>query len=127
MGGLADKIFASIEPKTPEAYCAVIQGMAKHYQVLFLQCKQKFFSRRSIDTPQLWYFINFHFQAERAHALSQEAIEKGIPLSTEVFNSLLACVGFLREGTALRAEALKGLLTQMGEQVRIISWLFSTS
>ncbi|KAL0839744.1 hypothetical protein ABMA28_016385 [Loxostege sticticalis] len=86
LGGLADKIFASIEPKTPEAYCAVIQGMAKHYQ------------------------------AERAHALSQEAIEKGIPLSTEVFNSLLACVGFLREGTALRAEALKGLLTQMGEQ-----------
>ncbi|XP_028163775.1 protein PTCD3 homolog, mitochondrial [Ostrinia furnacalis] len=85
LGGLADKIFASIEPKTPEAYCAIIQGMAKHYQ------------------------------AERAHILSQEAIEKGIPLSTSVFNTLLSSVGFLKEGTALRAEALKSLLTQMAE------------
>lgn len=33
LGGLADSIFTSMEPKTPEAYCAIIQGMAKYYQV----------------------------------------------------------------------------------------------
>ncbi|KAI5641169.1 pentacotripeptide-repeat region of PRORP domain-containing protein [Phthorimaea operculella] len=86
LGGLADKIFASLDPKTPEAYCAIIQGMAKYYQ------------------------------AERAHALAEEAREKGIPLSTEVYNSLLGCVGFLKEGTALRIDAMKGLLQQMNEQ-----------
>ncbi|XP_053600276.1 small ribosomal subunit protein mS39 [Plodia interpunctella] len=86
IGGLADKIFESLDPKTPEAYCAIIQGMAKYYQ------------------------------AERAHMLSQEAIEKGIPLSSSVYNSLLGCVGFLKEGTQLRIDALKSLLQQMNEQ-----------
>ncbi|XP_075972245.1 small ribosomal subunit protein mS39 [Anticarsia gemmatalis] len=86
LGGLADNIFTSMEPKTPEAYCAIIQGMAKYYQ------------------------------AERAHSLTLEAIEKGIPLSTSVYNSLISCVGYLREGTALRIEALKTLLNQMNEQ-----------
>ncbi|CAG9792120.1 unnamed protein product [Diatraea saccharalis] len=85
LGGLADKIFASLEQKTPEAYCTVIQGMAKHYQ------------------------------AERAYMLCQEAIEHGIPLSTSVFNTLLGCIGFLKEGTALRIETLKQLLAQMEE------------
>lgn len=33
LGGLADKIFTSMDPKTPEAYCSLIQGMAKYYQV----------------------------------------------------------------------------------------------
>nr|XP_049696838.1 protein PTCD3 homolog, mitochondrial [Helicoverpa armigera] len=86
VGGLADQIFESMDPKKPEAYCAMIQGMAKY------------------------------FQAERAHALTQEAIEKGIPLSTAVFNALLGCVGFLREGTTLRIEALRSILVQMNEQ-----------
>ncbi|XP_072941693.1 small ribosomal subunit protein mS39 [Epargyreus clarus] len=86
LGGLADKIFTSMEPKTPEAYCAIIQGMAKYYQ------------------------------AERAHLLSQEAIEKGIPLSTSVYNALLGCIGFLKEGTLLRITALKALLGEMHEQ-----------
>ncbi|CAK1551948.1 unnamed protein product [Leptosia nina] len=86
LGGLADKIFSAMDPKTPEAYCTVIQGMAKYYQ------------------------------AERAHALAQEAMEKGIPLSTSVYNALLSCVGFLKEGTTLRIEALKALLSQMNEQ-----------
>ncbi|CAH2062952.1 unnamed protein product, partial [Iphiclides podalirius] len=86
LGGLADKIFTSMEPKTPEAYCAMIQGMAKYYQ------------------------------AERAHALANEALDNGIPLSTNAFNSLLTCVGFLKEGTVLRIEAMKSLLTQMNEQ-----------
>ncbi|XP_061706379.1 small ribosomal subunit protein mS39-like isoform X2 [Cydia pomonella] len=86
LGGLADKIFTSMEPKSPEAYCAIIQGMAKYYQ------------------------------AERAHMLYQEALEKGIPLSTDVFNSLLSCIGFLKEGAALRMDALKDLLRQMAEQ-----------
>ncbi|XP_064073297.1 small ribosomal subunit protein mS39 [Vanessa tameamea] len=86
LGGLADKIFTSMEPKTPEAYCAIIQGMAKY------------------------------FQAERAYALTQEAKEKGIPLSTSVYNSLLGCIGFLKEGVSLRIEALKGLLVEMDEQ-----------
>ncbi|XP_026327030.1 protein PTCD3 homolog, mitochondrial [Hyposmocoma kahamanoa] len=86
LGGLADQIFNSLEPKTPEVYCAVIQGMAKYYQ------------------------------AERAHALAQEALEKGITLSTNVYNALLGCVGFLREGTALRIDALKSLLNEMNEQ-----------
>lgn len=31
--GLAEKIFNSIEPKTAEAYCALICGMAKYGQV----------------------------------------------------------------------------------------------
>ncbi|XP_049865455.1 protein PTCD3 homolog, mitochondrial [Pectinophora gossypiella] len=86
LGGLADKIFSSMEPKTPETYCAIIQGMAKY------------------------------FQAERAHMLAEEAKEKGIPLSTGVYNSLLGCIGFLKEGTALRIDALKGLLLEMNEQ-----------
>ncbi|KAG6450726.1 protein PTCD3 homolog, mitochondrial [Manduca sexta] len=86
LGGLADKIFTAMEPKTSEAYCTIIQGMAKYYQ------------------------------AERAHELAQEALEKGIPLSTSVYNALIGCVGFLREGTTLRMEALKSLLTQMNEQ-----------
>ncbi|XP_041972653.1 protein PTCD3 homolog, mitochondrial-like [Aricia agestis] len=86
LGGLADKIFEAMDPKTPEAYCAIIQGMAKYYQ------------------------------AERAHVLAKEAIEKGIPLSTSVYNSLLGCVGFLKEGTVLRIEALKSLLGEMNQQ-----------
>lgn len=86
VGSLADTIFTSMEPKTPEAYCAIIQGLAKYYQ------------------------------AERAHLLAQEAIEKGIPLSTNVYNSLLGCIGFLREGVVLRIEALKDLLMKMNEQ-----------
>ena len=51
--------------------------------------------------------------------LTQEAIEKGIPLSTNVYNSLIACVGYLREGTALRVEALRSLLGEMHQQVRM--------
>ncbi|XP_028038026.1 protein PTCD3 homolog, mitochondrial [Bombyx mandarina] len=86
LGSLADTIFTSMEPKSPEAYCAIIQGMAKYYQ------------------------------AERAYELSQEAIEKGIPLSTGVYNALLGCIGFLREGATLRIEALKSTLMQMKEQ-----------
>ncbi|KAJ0179470.1 hypothetical protein K1T71_005182 [Dendrolimus kikuchii] len=86
LGSLADTIFTSMQPKTSEAYCAIIQGMAKYYQ------------------------------AERAHMLAQEAIEQGIQLSTSVYNSLLACVGFLREGVVLRIEALKELLMKMNEQ-----------
>ncbi|KAJ8727118.1 hypothetical protein PYW08_015515 [Mythimna loreyi] len=86
IGGLADQIFESMDPKTPEAYCAMIQGMAKYYQ------------------------------AERAHMLTTEAKEKGIPLSTGVYNSLIGCVGFLREGTALRIETLRSLLAEMHEQ-----------
>ncbi|KAM3968051.1 small ribosomal subunit protein mS39 [Aphomia sociella] len=86
LGGLADKIFESLEPKTSEAYCCIIQGMAKYYQ------------------------------AERAYMLIQEAKENGIQLSTCVYNSLLGCIGFLKEGTALRTETLKSLLTEMQEQ-----------
>ena len=33
LGGLADKLFTSMDPKTPEAYCAIIKGMAKFFQV----------------------------------------------------------------------------------------------
>lgn len=50
--------------------------------------------------------------------MCQEAREKGIPLSTSVYNALIGCVGFLREGTALRIDALKSLLVEMEEQVR---------
>lgn len=64
------------------------------------------------------------FQAERAHMLAQEALEKGIPLSTEVYNSLLGCIGFLKEGTALRTEALRALLVEMDEQVGCKHYLF---
>ncbi|XP_032512042.2 small ribosomal subunit protein mS39 [Danaus plexippus] len=86
LGGLADKIFTSMDPKTPEAYCSLIQGMAKYYQ------------------------------AERAYALSREALENNIPLSTDVYNSLLVCIGFLKEGVTLRVEALLELLNEMNQQ-----------
>lgn len=86
LGGLADQIFESMDPKTPEAYCAMIQGMAKYYQ------------------------------AERAHNMAQEAISKGISLSTSVYNALISCIGFLKEGTALRIEGLKTILGQMNAQ-----------
>ena len=67
-----------------------------------------------------FYLFLILFQAERAHALAQEAKENGVPLSTSVYNALLSCVGFLKEGAALRIEALKGLLAEMNEQVKIL-------
>lgn len=48
--------------------------------------------------------------------LAQEATENGIPLSTDVYNALLGCIGFLKEGTGLRIDALKATLAQMDEQ-----------
>lgn len=86
LGGLSEQIFNSLEPKTPDAYCSIIQGMAKYYQ------------------------------AERAHQLEQEASEKGITLSTSTYNMILASIGFLYEGTALRVEQLESKLRHMVDQ-----------
>uniref|UniRef100_A0A131Y211 Small ribosomal subunit protein mS39 n=1 Tax=Ixodes ricinus TaxID=34613 RepID=A0A131Y211_IXORI len=67
-GGLAEQVFDSLENKDSRAYAAVIQGMAKHFQV------------------------------DKAYELFKEMQSKGLTPSIEVYNGLLSLVPFLREG-----------------------------
>ncbi|XP_013778914.1 protein PTCD3 homolog, mitochondrial-like [Limulus polyphemus] len=67
--GLAEQLFASMEKKDSQAYCALLQGRAKYFDV------------------------------ERAYDLYQKMQEKQIPANTETYNSLLTLVPFLREGS----------------------------
>lgn len=55
-----------------EAYCALIQGRAKFYQV------------------------------EKAWQLYQEVLGKGLTVDVETYNSLIKIANFLRESTELR-------------------------
>lgn len=64
--------------------------------------------------------MNLILQAERAHQLAQEAIENGIQLPTSVYNSLIMCIGFLCEGTALRLEKFDSMLVEMVDRVSAI-------
>uniref|UniRef100_A0A1A9V273 Small ribosomal subunit protein mS39 n=1 Tax=Glossina austeni TaxID=7395 RepID=A0A1A9V273_GLOAU len=82
-GDLAEQLFHEIEPKTEKAYAALIRGMAKY------------------------------FQAERAYALLQEALEKQFSVDTTTFNSVLSVVNFLKDTADLRWELCKDLLHQM--------------
>ncbi|CAG2066590.1 unnamed protein product, partial [Timema podura] len=70
--GVAETVFRSIEPSTSAAYCALLQGMTRHYQV------------------------------DRAWQLFEEMNHKGIPLTTEAYNSLIRVTSYLREGVEQR-------------------------
>lgn len=83
---LAEQIFHEIEDKKPEHYCAVIRGMAKYFQV------------------------------EKAWALYQETVAKGILLDTNTFNSLLQIASFLKESYEMRWDLVCEVLTTMKNQ-----------
>lgn len=85
-GELAEKLYAAIEPKTPQSYAALIRGMAK-----YLQC-------------------------ERAYALLQEANEKRIQLDTNTYNAIIQIVSFIKDTAELRWQMCTSLLNQMAEQ-----------
>lgn len=85
-GDLAEQIFNEIEPKTVNTYAAIIRGMAKYYQ------------------------------ADRAYALFQEAMEKQFQLDTATYNSIISNVNFLKENVDQRWELCKDLLQQMKQQ-----------
>lgn len=84
-GDLAEQLFNEIEPKTPQAYAAIIRGMAKYGQ------------------------------AERAYALFQDATEKQIELDTRTFNSMITLAGLLKETADQRWEYCQELLQQMNQ------------
>ncbi|XP_076332444.1 small ribosomal subunit protein mS39 [Tachypleus tridentatus] len=65
--GLAEQLFASMEKKDSRAYCALLKGRAKYFDVA------------------------------KAYDLYKKMQEKQIPANTETYNSLLALVPFLRE------------------------------
>ncbi|XP_034478061.1 protein PTCD3 homolog, mitochondrial [Drosophila innubila] len=85
-GDLAEKLYAAIEPKTPQSYAALIRGMAK-----YLQC-------------------------ERAFALLQEANEKQLQLDTNTYNSIIQIISYLKETADQRWQLCNDLLRQMAEQ-----------
>ncbi|KAM8712933.1 hypothetical protein ACLKA7_013290 [Drosophila subpalustris] len=85
-GDLAEKLYAAIEPKTPQSYAALIRGMAK-----YLQC-------------------------ERAYALLQEASERQIQLDTNTYNSIIQIISYLKETADQRWQLCNDLLRQMAEQ-----------
>ncbi|XP_034104058.1 protein PTCD3 homolog, mitochondrial [Drosophila albomicans] len=85
-GDLAEKLYAALEPKTPQPYAALIRGMAK-----YLQC-------------------------ERAYALLQEANEKRIQLDTNTYNSIIQIISFLKETADQRWQLCNDLMQQMAEQ-----------
>ncbi|XP_064473194.1 small ribosomal subunit protein mS39-like [Ornithodoros turicata] len=79
-GGLAEEIFNSMENKDSRAYSALVQGMAKYFQV------------------------------DRAYATFKEMQEKGLKPSLEAYNGLLSLVPFLKEGYEQRWSLTKELL-----------------
>nr|CAD7201210.1 unnamed protein product [Timema douglasi] len=84
--GVAETVFRSIEPSTSAAYCALLQGMTRHYQV------------------------------DRAWQLFEEMNHKGIPLTTEAYNSLIRVTSYLREGMEQRWRLVEELLVAMAKQ-----------
>ncbi|XP_037790424.1 LOW QUALITY PROTEIN: protein PTCD3 homolog, mitochondrial-like [Penaeus monodon] len=83
--GLAEELFKSLSHQGSPAYCALIRGMTRYYQV------------------------------DRAWQLYQETLEKGVPLDTETYNSLIRVASFMREGSDLRWKLVKEILTAMAE------------
>lgn len=69
--------------KTPEAYCAIIQGMAKYHQV------------------------------DRAMQLYEEAQKNNIQLNTNTYNSLIAVANAVKESFDMRWSLVTELLTQI--------------
>ncbi|CAN7988894.1 unnamed protein product, partial [Ixodes hexagonus] len=102
-GGLAEQVFDSMESKDNRAYAALIQGMAKHFQV------------------------------DKAYELFKEMQSKGLTPPIEVYNGLLSLVPFLREGYDnrwdLANELMRGIendglrpdITTMNNVLEIIS------
>ncbi|EEZ97978.1 small ribosomal subunit protein mS39 [Tribolium castaneum] len=82
-GDFAEQLFMNLPNKTPEAYCAIIQGMAKYYQV------------------------------DRAVQLFEEAQQNNIPLNTNTYNSLISAVNIMKESFDLRWSLVAQFLNQM--------------
>ncbi|XP_063930693.1 small ribosomal subunit protein mS39 [Zophobas morio] len=82
-GDLAEQIFTKMTPKTPESYCAIIQGMSKYRQM------------------------------DRAVQLFEEAQKSNIPLNTNTYNSLIQSVNMIKENFDMRWSLLADFLTQM--------------
>ena len=69
----------------------------------------------------VYYKILFYIvQTEKAFALYEEALTKGITLDVETFNSLLAIVNFLRENPESRLQLVKVILFEQFMLVRVI-------
>ncbi|ODN00431.1 Protein PTCD3, mitochondrial [Orchesella cincta] len=81
--GLAETVFQEMKEPDVKAYCALIRGRAKFYQV------------------------------EKAWQLYQEVLGKSLTVDVETYNSLLKIVNFLREATDLRWQMVVELLTDM--------------
>lgn len=86
-GDLAEQLFAEIEPKSVQSYCAIIRGMCKFYQV------------------------------ERGWALFQEAIEKDLPIDVNTYNSVIQVANFLKESGELRWELVQDILRIMATRM----------
>lgn len=84
--GLAEQLFIQLTPKDSFAYCTMISGMCKFYQV------------------------------ERAFALYQEAIEHSIKIDANTFNAILQVVHFIKESGDLRWELAQELLQTMAQK-----------
>ncbi|XP_040168078.1 protein PTCD3 homolog, mitochondrial [Anopheles arabiensis] len=83
---LAEELFHGLESKRSEHYCAMIRGMSRFFQV------------------------------EKAWALYQETVEKGIELDTNTFNSLLHIASFLKESYDKRWDLVCEVMTTMKQQ-----------
>ncbi|XP_077286530.1 small ribosomal subunit protein mS39 [Arctopsyche grandis] len=84
--GLATTLFSNLKEKTPSAYCAIIQGMCKHYN------------------------------GESAYNLYLECCDNKIPLNVNVYNGLLSVIGFLKEDSEMQWQLIKDLLNDMKSQ-----------
>lgn len=80
---LAESILNEIEPKSSEAYCAIIRGMCKFVQV------------------------------ERGYALYQDALQRGLQIDTATFNAVISVVSFMRESGNSRWQLVLELLETM--------------
>ncbi|PSN47240.1 Protein PTCD3 [Blattella germanica] len=84
--GMAETLFHSLETKDSAAYCTLLQGMTRFYQV------------------------------DRAWQLYQEMQEKGIPLTIDAYNSIIRVVCFLRESNDLRWQLIQDLLLAISKE-----------
>uniref|UniRef100_A0A336MAF5 Small ribosomal subunit protein mS39 n=1 Tax=Culicoides sonorensis TaxID=179676 RepID=A0A336MAF5_CULSO len=84
-GDLAKSIFNEMENKTSQAYCVMIRGMAKYFQI------------------------------EKAFALYQEALDKGIELDTPTYNSMISVCNYMKDNADLRWDLAQQFLRTMKE------------
>lgn len=84
-GSFAEEIFIGLENPSAENYSALIQGMAKYYQV------------------------------DRAWQLFEEAQQKELVLSAETYNALIKVVNFLKEDYEMRWSLTVTLLSDMNK------------